>query len=367
MPLAEVFGWMHRHQSPTFWAKIQAAQTISRPRDRLTKKDVVVVTDAQLLNTREGQNLLALARRAGAKVILTGDKSHAPGSGGAGGAFRYLLDRRRSYQIMPERGDRPESVAAHDLRRGRAETAVKGLLAEGRVYSGDSLREAALTLFDQYRAAEGLIEPARHMIVTGKPREANRFNAWVQRERQRAGLLGLASVRVPKGPRVRTGDRVVMTRSHGALGVRTGETGTVASVNPFLRTVTVRKDTGGEVTIPVDRFPHLALGYAAVLGRASAGALHQRLRPPQGLQARPTRARPAGVVVLATGADGRPRAGGGAGGTLHRPRPRIAHRRPPATGSQDVGDLPPSRIRLRPVPDSRPPSHVSDVLPLILV
>jgi len=270
LPLAEVFGWMHRHQSPSIWAKIQAAQTVSRPRDRLTRKDVVVVTDAQLLNTRDGQNLLALARRAGAKVILTGDKSQAPGSGGAGGAFRYLLDRRRSYQIMPERGDRAESVAANDLRRGRAEAAVKGLLAEGRVYSGDSLREAALTLFDQYRAAEGFIEPARHLIVTGKSREANRFNTWVQRERQRAGLLGLASVRVPKGPRVRAGDRVVMTRSHGALGIRAGATGTAVSVNPFLRTVTVRKDTGGEVDVPVDRFPYLALGYAAPLGRASA-------------------------------------------------------------------------------------------------
>ena len=133
---------------------------------------------------------------------------------------------------------------------------------------------AADRLLARYREAGGLDQPARHRVVADHPRDADRLNARIQSARRRAGLLGLASVRVGPGCRVRSGDRVVFTRSSVAHQVQAGQGGTVTAVNPLLRTVRVRTDRGDMIAVPVGRLPHLRLGYADPLRALTAEATH---------------------------------------------------------------------------------------------
>lgn len=264
-----VLKWLRLRGPGPLGSKLKAAENIRKPFDKLTKKDVVVVDDAHLLGTREGAELFALARRAGAKVILIGDSARAPGVF-AGGGFRHLTDRHRTHRVKPEvKLDRAESIAAFLLRHGNAFGAVKTLEREGRLWRETSYDEAAKWLLERYGKNGGLLEPARHLVVTSTNREAAKLNKRIQRERKERGLLGIAAVRLPDGSWARSGDRVVFTRSSFHLGVKTGHSGTVVSVNPILKTATVSLDRGGRVSVSVTRFPHLALGYASSVPRAS--------------------------------------------------------------------------------------------------
>lgn len=264
-----VLKWVRLRGPGSLAAKLKAAEGVRRPFDRLTKKDVVVVDDAHLLGTRDGATLLALSRKAGAKLVLVGDRERAPGVF-AGGGFRHLTDRHRTYRLKPDvQLDRAESVAAFLLRQGNAFGAVKTLEKAGRVWRETTYDEAAKWLLERFRKDGGLLDPARHLVVTSTNREAGRLNKQIQRERKERGLLGLAAVRLPDGTWARSGDRVVFTRSSFRLGVKTGHAGTVVSVNPILKTATVRCDRGGQVTVSPARFPHLALGYASSVPRAS--------------------------------------------------------------------------------------------------
>ncbi|MBX9579351.1 MAG: hypothetical protein K2X87_03505, partial [Gemmataceae bacterium] len=142
----------------------------------------------------------------------------------------------------------------------------------GRLFGEADPAAAADRLLARYRETGGLEQPARHRAVADHPRDADRLNARIQAARWRAGLLGLASVRVNPGCRVRSGDRVVFTRSSVAHRVRAGQGGTVTAVNPLLRTVRVRTDRGDLIAVPVGQFPHLRLGYADPLRALTAGA-----------------------------------------------------------------------------------------------
>ncbi len=264
-----VLQWLRLRGPEPLNAKLKAAEGIRKPFDKLTKKDVVVIDDAHLLGTRDGAKLFALARKAGAKVILIGDSARAPGVF-AGGGFRHLAELHRSYRLKPVvEIDRAESAAALLLRQGKATGAVKTLEREGRLWRTSSHDEAVKWLLDQYRNNDGHLEPARHLVVTSTNREAAKFNKRIQRERKARGLLGIAAVRLTDGTWARSGDRVVFTRSSLLLGVTTGHSGTVVAVNPILKTVTVGLDQGGRVSVSVTRFPHLVLGYASSVARAS--------------------------------------------------------------------------------------------------
>lgn len=267
--LGTVLQWLWSRGPGSLNAKLKAAEGIRKPFDKLTTKDVVVIDDAHLLGTRDGAKLFALARKAGAKVILIGDSARAPGVF-AGGGFRHLTERHRSYRVKPVvEIDRVESAAALLLRQGKATGAVKTLEREGRLWRKSSYDEAVKWLLDQYRKHDGHLEPARHLVVTSTNREAATLNKRIQRERKERGLLGIAAVRLPDGTWARSGDRVVFTRSSFRLGVTAGHSGTVVSVNPILKTATVVLDRGGHVSVSVTRFPHLALGYASSVARAS--------------------------------------------------------------------------------------------------
>ncbi len=269
MPLLHLLKRIRLRGRGALASKLEVAERLRRPLDPLTRRDVVLVDGAHLLGTREGAELLALVRRSGAKIVLVGDRDRAPGML-AGGGFRHLIDRHRAYRIgaVADPG-RVESVAATCLRAGRPSGAVQALAQADRIWRGKSLAAATDLLLERYVANEALLEPARHHVVTSSNREAARLNRRIQRQRKRHKLLGLAAVRLADGSRVHSGDRVVFTRSRFLLKVKTGHSGTVVSVNPLFQTVSVRLDRGGLVTVPVKRFPHLTLGYASSVPRAS--------------------------------------------------------------------------------------------------
>lgn len=246
------------------------AERLRRPLERLTRRDVVIVDLAHLLGTRDLHALLKAVRRSRAKLILVGD-SEGLSSPVAGGGWQYLTTRLPVARVEP-RGrpaQSPEAEAADLIRRGRPEAAVEALDGEGRITFAADPADAADRLIAAYRLGGGLQEPARHLVVGGSKADADHLNRRVQAERRAAGLLGVASARLGSGASVRRGDRVAFTRPSRSLGVRSGERGEVTFVNPLSATAWVRTDGGRSVAVPLRRFPHLDLAYAATAARSS--------------------------------------------------------------------------------------------------
>lgn len=270
LPAKEVLRHLLRRPfRPVGWIAADV-EWLRKPLDHLRRRDVVVVDLAHLLGTKDLHDLLKAVGRSRAKLILAGD-TEGISPAVAGGGWQYLTTRlpvtRIEARETPTRS--PEAEAADLIRRGRPKAAVEALDREGRLTFAADPADAADRLLAAYKLGGGLQNPAWHLVVVGSKTDAARLNRRVQRERRRAGLLGVASARVGSGASVRIGDRVAFTRPSRKLGVRSGERGGVTFVNPLSATVWVRTDGGRSVAVPLRRFPHLDLAYAATAARSS--------------------------------------------------------------------------------------------------
>lgn len=273
-PIGRVLGWMHRHEFPSLRAKLKAAERVRRPFDALTRRDVVFLDQAQAADTRSFGRLAHACRKSGARLVVIGSRQE-PSPLMAGGGWQFLAGRYPTVRYDPPRqAPGPERDAARLVREGLATKAVERLDRAGRLFSAADGAGAMSELLARYKEAGGLEQPIRHKVVTTRAKDVDRLNAKIQAERRRAGLLGLASVRVGPATRVRAGDRVVFTRRVPGQPVTPGQAGTVASVNPALRTVTVRTDQGLDVTAAAGRRPCLKLGYAETVHAQAAEVAH---------------------------------------------------------------------------------------------
>lgn len=270
LPAREVFrNLLRRPFRPVGWIAADV-ERLRRPLDRLTRRDVVIVDLAHLVGTRDLHALLKAVHRSRAKLILVGD-TEGLSSPVAGGGWEYLTTRLPVAKVVPKvsPAHTPEAEAADLIRQRRPKAAIAALEHEGRLTFAADPADAADRLLKAYRVGGGLEDPARHLVVVGSAADAARLNRRIQRERRRAGHLGVASARVASGASVRRGDRVTFTRPSRELEVRSGERGQVTFVNPISATVWVRTDTGRTVSVPLRRFPHLNLAYTATAARSS--------------------------------------------------------------------------------------------------
>lgn len=270
-PLLDIVRGVFRNPfRDPFRNPFQSPHLFRKPSDPIRRKDIVVVIDAQSLGTRQLARLLKAARRAKARLILAGTDI-GKDSPVAGGGWRFLTSRLPTADIgpAPPREDSPERTAAGLIRSRKSWEAVETLQAAGRVTRAESNFTALRGLLDAYRDGGGLSDPSRHLAVAGTRKDAAKLNRRIQAERGRAGLLGVASVRVADGSRVRRGDRVTFARPNKALGVGTGERGQVTLADPLTGHLRVRTDDDRSITVSVAEYPHLELAYAATAFRAA--------------------------------------------------------------------------------------------------
>jgi hypothetical protein len=269
------------HDARQLVRAVRGRQTWKHRPVKLTKKSVVLVTDANM-PLRQLVELTESCRSAGAKLVLSADP-HAP-VGRLGMAFHRLA---ASYQAptltasLPKKKDPADREALQSLRQGDTHTAFENFAKRGLLTVSDSREVAKQELFDAW-SQRGLRDPKRHLMIASA-KDAAELNRRAQESRRRARVLQGFRVRVTRKslflgtPRIKERqesfyerDRVQLTSGSAYFNVQAGELATITRIDPVKKQVTLKLDRRlRKVTVPYKKFVPFTLAYALSPKQAS--------------------------------------------------------------------------------------------------
>jgi ATP-dependent exoDNAse (exonuclease V) alpha subunit len=216
----------------------------------LAPATVLVVDEAGMVGTRTYQRLAEHVTAAGGKLIGVGD-SHQLAEIEAGGAFRAIGERFGAVEPSGKRRqlDPKEIRALAALRGGDVDAYVLFEELRGRITVADDATEAMRAqLADWWHATER--HPEQECVLVALRRSSvAELNANAHALMRDAGHLGGHEVTATDRT-FAAGDRVVLLRNRATLDVDNGDRGTILSVEPKCRALTVELDAGREVHLP---------------------------------------------------------------------------------------------------------------------
>lgn len=236
---------------------------IENGRLQLTAKSILVVDEAGMVGTRMMERLVRASENAGARLVLVGDAGQLQ-SIEAGGSFAEMADELRAARMttIQRQSEVWARQAVQDFASGDASGGLHAYHERGLLTVAEDKQEAYRNLISSWRV-EGIRAPEEQLIFTGTRLDAAILNRMAQAERRQAGQLGEEAVSSPEGGgSFYMGDRVLFTKNSGIYGVKNGSLGTVVGVDSVRETLAARMDNGERVSLSLEAFPHVRLGYA---------------------------------------------------------------------------------------------------------
>jgi Ti-type conjugative transfer relaxase TraA len=243
---------------------------IKAGRDRLTKRDVLVVDEAGMIGSRQLGRVLSLAEKAGAKVVLLGDHKQLAAIE-AGAAFRAVVDRVGASEITEIRRQREDWArqASQDFARGSVEAGMQAYADRGHVRMADTREGARSELAQRWLADRDQDEGKSSAIVLAYTNaDVQALNTTIRDAlRDRGELAEQAPFQAERGRReFAEGDRVVFLRNDAAVGVKNGMLGTVLQAEGGR--LSVQLDNGKVRDIKQEDYAAVDHGYAVTVHKA---------------------------------------------------------------------------------------------------
>jgi hypothetical protein len=229
---------------------------LDKGQEQLDARTVLVVDEAGMVGSRKLGRLLEHAHHAQAKVVLVGDDRQLAAID-AGGGFRALRLRLGASELTENRRQQQawEREALELVRSGLVEDAVAAYQAHDRMVAADSKPAATLALLQDWWTAfqQADHDPTQEVVVLAARRaEVDRLNTACQELLAARGRLAGERLQV-EDRQLAVGGRVVCGHNAiGELGVANGSRGTIVTLDPHARTLTIRLDDkdGRVITLP---------------------------------------------------------------------------------------------------------------------
>lgn len=233
----------------------------------LDARTVLVIDEAGMVDTPQMARLIDEARRAGAKLVLVGDKDQLPPIG-PGGAFPRIMKELGAATLSDVRRQKEEwaRAAAKQTAQGKTRLALAQHEARGLLCLEPSREDAMRRLVSDW-SRENKGHPEKALILTGTRADAAALNRLAQAARKEAGELGRGQLSLD-GESLLEGDRVLFSKRSRALELENGDTGTVLAVNSRARQLYVQLDRGPKVLVDLSLYDSVGLGYAATTHKA---------------------------------------------------------------------------------------------------
>jgi conjugative relaxase-like TrwC/TraI family protein len=258
------------------------------PELQLTSKTILVVDEAGMVPTKLMLRLLQECDKAGAKLVLIGDKLQLPAIE-AGGPFVSLCDRLGSQDLTTIVRQRQEWMrdASYALIQNDPRLALDLYAENDSLRIANSHKAAVAHLVADYGKLSA-VEYKTSLALTSTRAEASQINAGVQQRRLAAGQLQGESASLKNGERVYEQDRVLLTRNDYWIGSRNGMLGTVVAVEQpqwrgdavklkiQLDSPTSQKGTSQKVSsivLDLAKYSDLQLGYAVTTHKAQGATV----------------------------------------------------------------------------------------------
>ena len=255
---------------------------IKNGRTSWDRRTVVVVDEAAMLDSRVTGEVLAEARRAGAKVILSGDDRQLA-SIERGGLFTELRKAQGAAEITEVTRQKVDwqRQAARDLAEGRFDSAVGAYDRHGAItWTGDG--EAARAALVERWKADTLADPqASRFVFAYTNADVSRINAELRQVRRERGELGSLDVRLETkhgATDFAVGDRVQFTDTDKKRHIYNGNAGVITGIDARIGQVTARLDAaagaaGREVAWAAAEFEGFRHGYAGTIYKGQGKTL----------------------------------------------------------------------------------------------
>ena len=266
---------------------------LERGRSVLQRTSVVIVNDADSLDTESLHTLARLTEEARVRLVLVGDprdNSHSPG-------FAWLAAHCASSTVEPAAPDHlPPSVREHLAGAPDTYAVLKHLDSTGRLHRLDDHEGVSDSFVRAWIETEATHPDDTQLVLTSSAPEAERANLAVQAARAGAARLGASqrydvlrpvytSAETPgataaaaqragdttESLTVHVGDRLRILESRRESGLTAGDVGTVLSVSRRR----IRLDVDGKV-LSFDPIRHnrFTLGYASSIYRRPSPTDH---------------------------------------------------------------------------------------------
>ena len=244
-------------------------------RDEWNSRTVAVLDEAAMVSAPIMGEVLAEARKAGAKLIIAGDDRQLA-SIERGGLFTELVAAHGSAEItgVVRQHEEWQRRVSEDMAAGRFHSAVERLQDAGAI-SWSSDRPEALARLVGAWAGDTKAEPSKtRFAFAWTNADVDLLNAELRAVRVGRGELGEtdhAFVTAHGKAEFAVGDRVQFTQTEKPLGIRNGETATILSLRPGA--IEAKTDRGDLVRWNPEEFTGFRLGYAGTIYKGQGQTL----------------------------------------------------------------------------------------------
>lgn len=244
---------------------------------------VVIVDEAAMLDSRVTGELMAEAKRAGAKLILAGDDRQLA-SIERGGLFAELKTRHGSVAITEVTRQKVDwqRQAARDLAEGRFEEALRAFAREKAITWTAKQDEARAVLVEHWKLDTAAAPERSRFVFAYTNKDVDQLNAALRQVRVERGELG-ADHRFETKHGIAAfavGDRVQFTDTLKGARIYNGNAGTITSIDGATGVIRAKLDgpaagEGREVVWSVSEFQGFRHGYAGTIYKGQGKTLDQ--------------------------------------------------------------------------------------------
>ncbi|MEL6225301.1 MAG: AAA family ATPase, partial [Cyanobacteria bacterium J06627_8] len=230
-------------------------------RSPLSNRTVVIVDDAQRINTAQMNRLITEVNQAGAKLILCGDlkQQQSYEHRGAFAAIAQRFGHIKLKQVVRQEDEQAQTIV-QQMSQGESQAVVRRLIEQGQLTFVEHKEEAMLQTVQAWKP-QGIRHPRQHLMITETREDAKALNQLAQHARIESGVLSQVAVKV-KGDHFYKGDRLLLTESSHTYGVTKGTLGTLKHLDSVTRMAVVKLDSGQTRLINTRLYRGLELGYA---------------------------------------------------------------------------------------------------------
>lgn len=198
---------------------------IQNGKQNIDSKTVLVIDEAGMVGSRQMQKLTELVEKAGAKLVLVGDERQLQAVD-AGGAFKLLQNQLNSFSELNEvRRQRniEDRYAANSIASGAGSSALKSYIERGLIHVGETVDTTHEALVRAWANDTHKIE--EKLIMAQTRNDVFKLN---QAARLHMNLSAGHAVKTSTGEReINVGERIMITKNDGRLGVKNGQFATV--------------------------------------------------------------------------------------------------------------------------------------------
>ncbi|MDX8400453.1 MAG: AAA family ATPase, partial [Gallionellaceae bacterium] len=256
-------------------------QEIDSGKRQLSNKDVLIMDESGMTDTRLMSRVIDAVKAADAKLVLVGDTAQLQAIG-AGGTFGKVSAEIGSAEILKVRRQKVgwQKQAANDFRAGRAGEALAAYKAHQSLHIHKTTKGSHTTMVERWRSVDAA--QSEKIMIAGRRVDVAKLNRIARSQLKQSGELGAEATVVTSDKegnegktKVAEGERLKLTKNDKSLGVMNGDLVTVRSIeidktgNTILD---VRLDRGGEsVRINTGEYSQFQHGYC-ITAHASQGA-----------------------------------------------------------------------------------------------